>query len=89
MAAVTIASGPERTVIGNKRRVSATLTAPADGDTWDTGLVGIDPGGVSITKIGTTQAAADDASVGSISGGVITFEITGTARNLLVSAVGI
>lgn len=86
MAAVTIASGPTLNVTGSRRRVSAKLTAPADGDTWNTGLVSIDD--VQITKIGATQSAADDASVNSISGGTITFEITGTARDLFVVACG-
>lgn len=87
MAAVTIASGPRHNVVGNKRTVSARLTTPADGDTWNTGLVSIDD--VTITKIGASQAATDAADVGSLSGGTITFEVTGVARDLLVVATGI
>lgn len=87
MAAVTIASGPNLNVTGNKRRVSAKLTAPADGDTWNTGLSAIDD--VLITPIGATIAAADAFGVNSISGGTITFEIVGTARDVFVVATGV
>jgi hypothetical protein len=87
MAAVTIASGPNHMVVGNRRQVRARLTAPADGDTWATGLQSVED--VKITPIGTTLAAADAFGVNSISGGTITFEVVGTARDLLVTALGI
>lgn len=86
MAAVTIASGPRWNTYGAKRAVSARLTAPADGDTWATGLTAVED--VRITPIGTTLAAADAFGVNSISGGTVTFEIVGTARDLLVEAIG-
>lgn len=87
MAAATIADGPHRRSVGNKREVRAKLTAPADGDTWATGLQSID--NVQVTPSGTTLAAADAFGVNSISGGTITFEVVGTARDLFVVVTGI
>lgn len=87
MAAATVASGPTRNVIGNKRRVSVKLTAPADNDTYDTGLYAIDDAIVSY--ISATIAAADAVGINSISGGVVTFEVVGTARDVFLVANGI
>lgn len=87
MAAVTVATGyPVRTVQGNKRVVIAKLTAPADGDTWVTGLTTIED--VQITYDGATIAAADAVGVNTLSGGTITFEVVGTARDLRVQVTG-
>lgn len=72
--------------IGNRRVITARLTAPANNDTWATGLSVIDH--VQIERIGTI-AAADSVGVASISGGTITFGVAGTARDLLVSVQGI
>lgn len=85
MAAVTVASSTQE-VWGRHRIILAKLTAPADGDTWNTALKSIDL--VQITPTGTTLAAADAFGVNSISGGTITFEIVGTARDLYVSVFG-
>jgi hypothetical protein len=85
MAAVTVASGPVNNVIGNKRRVSAVLTAPADGDTWATGLTAIDD--VQISFPAGNLAAADSVSH-TVSGGTVTFKVVGTARNLNVVVTG-
>lgn len=87
MAAATVASGPNRTVIGSKRRVSVKLTAPADGDTFDTGLYAIDD--CTVSFVSATIAAADAVGVNSISGGVVTLEVVGTARDIFLVAVGI
>jgi len=84
MAAVTIAEGPSFNVAGIKRHVTAKLTAPANGDTWNTGLSGITS--VLCQQIGA--AAAADAVGVSVSGGTITFNVVGTARDLYVTAHG-
>lgn len=86
MAAVTVAEGPHINVTGSKRRIAVKLTAPADGDTWVTGLSNID--NVQITPVGATLAAADAFGVNSVSGGTVTFEVVGTARDLYVEALG-
>lgn len=85
MAAVTIASGPVNVVTGNKRRVSVKLTAPANNDTWATGLYSIDD--VQISFPGGDLAAADAISH-TKSGGTITFKVVGTARDLSVVVTG-
>lgn len=87
MAAVTIASGPTLNIQGNRRVVTAKLTAPADADTWVTGLYNIDV--VQCTMTGSTIAAGDYAGVTSVSGGTVTFEIVGTARDVYVTVTGI
>jgi hypothetical protein len=84
MAAVRFVSGPSINIAGANRHVSALLRAPADRDTWDTGLTEI--GYVQATFSGAS-AAADSVSV-SVSGGVITFNVIGTARDLYVLASG-
>lgn len=87
MAAVTVASGyPVRFVAGSKVIVLAKLTAPADGDTWATGLTVVDA--VFPAFISGTIAAADAIGVNSISGGTVTLEVVGTARDIFVMAVG-
>ena len=85
MAAVTVASGPTHHVVGNRRHVKATLTAPADADTWNTGLVVVED--VQIGFPAGNLAAADAVSY-TVSGGTITFKVIGTARNLRVTAIG-
>ena len=86
MAAATVASTSTH-VFGDKRVVLAKLTAPADADTWNTGLLEVE--NVQVTIVGGTIAAGDHAGVTSVSGGTITFEIVGTARDIFVLAVGI
>lgn len=96
MAAVTVAES-KRTIFGNLRVVMAKLTAPADGDTWNTGLSKIYSvqttlsGATQATSFATTPAvsAPDNVGVNSISGGTITFEVSGTARDVYVVVHGI
>ena len=85
MAAVTIASGPSWNTRGAKRSVSATLTAPANDDTWVTGLTAVER--VEISFPAGNLAAADAVSY-TVSGGTVTFKVVGTARNLAVEAIG-
>lgn len=85
MAAVTIASGPRTNVIGNRKRISVTLTAPANNDTWATGLIAIDD--VQIGASAGDLAAADSVSY-TKSGGTVTLKVVGTARDLTVVATG-
>jgi hypothetical protein len=86
VAAATVASGyPIRTVIGNKRVVIAKLTDPADTNTYDTGLYNIDGVWVSFND---ADAVAADGTAYTFSGGTITFEIVGTARDVMVLAIG-
>ena len=56
MAAATVAS-KRYSRVGNQRVVSATLTAPANDDTWATGLTGINR--VDFTFPAGNLAAAD------------------------------
>ena len=87
MAAVTVAKD-HRNVKGRQRSISARLTAPANGDTWITGLNDID--GVQLT-FATAAAAADSVSavVGTgVNAGKITFTVIGTARDLWVEVLG-
>lgn len=87
MAAVTIASGPRLNVVGNRRRVSAKLTAPANDDTWDVPhLSSIED--VQISFPAGNLAAADAVSH-TVSGRTITFKVVGTARDLTVVATGL
>lgn len=86
MAAATIADGPDNVVFGNKRVVFAKITTPADGSTFDSGLAAIE--NVQITYVSGTIAAADAVGINSISGGIITFETVGTARDVFVQVVG-
>lgn len=87
MAAATVASGPTFNVIGNRRRVSARLTAPANNDTWVVpGLQYIED--VEISFPGGDLAATDSVSH-TVSGATITFKVVGTARDLRVIAVGV
>lgn len=85
MAAATIAVANALNVIGNKRRVSAKLTAPADTNTWDSGLSSIDEAGVQTLG---AAVAADVVTVDTISGGVITLQVVGTSRDCFIYAVG-
>lgn len=86
MAAVTISDGPHINVVGRKRSIVARLTTPANNDTWDTGLYNIDH--VTISYPNGDLAAADAISH-TKSGGVITFKVVGTARDLNVHVIGI
>ena len=85
MAAVTIAEGPNNNIAGINRKVSAVLTAPANGDTWNTGLSQILS--VQITWQSATVAAADAIGY-TKSGGTVTFVVVGTARDVCVQVTG-
>lgn len=86
MAAATIASGPKFRRSGRRRIVWATLTAPANDDTWATGLSSIEH--VDIQFPAGNLAAADAVSY-TASGGTLTFKVIGTARNLEVEVTGV
>lgn len=83
MAAVTVASS-QTGRSGRSRQIRAILTAPANADTWITGLASVE--NVQITMV--AAAAADQASITSIVGGTITFTVAGTARDLHVVVRG-
>ena len=85
MAAVTVSSRKYART-GRQRVVSAALTAPADGDTWDTGLKVVDS--VSFAFPAGNLAAADSVSY-TASGGTVTIKVVGTARNLIATARGV
>jgi hypothetical protein len=86
MAAVT-ATDKATTVEGNHRVHYARLPATfADADTYDTGLTRIEY--VFASPVGET-AAADVSGVASYTGGVLTLQMVGTARELHIRAVGI
>lgn len=85
MAAATVTS-QFTTQLGHRRCVFARLTAPANTDTWVTGLASIDH--VNIGFPAGNLAAADAVSY-AVSGGTITFTVVGTARNLSVQVIGL
>lgn len=86
MAAATVSS-TRTAVVGDRKVASASLAAVANTNTWDTGLSVIDPGGVTVAFNDASAVAAD--SVGfTVSAGVITFAVAGTARALHVQARG-
>jgi len=62
------------------------LTAPANTNTWDSGLKVIHH--VNISFPGGDLAALDAVSY-TVSGGTVTFAVVGTARNLSVQAIGV
>jgi hypothetical protein len=85
MAAATVTSS-QQTRMGRKRVVFGLLTAPANNDTWVTGLASIDH--VNIGFPAGNLAAADAVSY-TLSGGTITFKVIGTARDLAVQVIGL
>lgn len=90
MAAVGLASGTvaTTTVFGDQAIHVAQLAAVSDTNTYDTGLSKIIDGGVQITFASDAAVAADSIAVASISGGVITFQVAGTARISNLLAIG-
>lgn len=88
MAAVGLASGTtaKTTTFGDLRVHIANLAAVSDTNTYDTGLSSIIDGGYFVVPQGDAAVAADSISVASKSGGVLTFQVAGTARtaNLIV-----
>lgn len=85
MAAVTVSS-KKLSRSGRQRVVQANLTAPANDDTWDTGLKVVDS--VSFAFPAGNLAAADAVSY-TASGGTVTIKVVGTARNLVATARGV
>lgn len=89
MAAVTVASS-KRNVEGALRKVYAKLTAPANNDTWDTGLKQIHAVNVTMAATpGSTTGNINDAVGATVSGGTVTFAVVGTARDLWVTVIGV
>lgn len=84
MAAATVAS-KRYSRIGKQRVVTATLTAPANDDTWATGLTSIEK--VTFAFPAGNLAAADSVSY-TKSGGTVTIKVVGTARDLIATAYG-
>ncbi len=84
MAAATVASS-QSNLVGIKRLRTAVLTEPADTNTWNTGLASIE--NLQVTAAGAVAAA--DSTGWTISGGVVTFSVVGTARDLNVAAIGL
>ena len=85
MAAVT-ATTTERTIIGNKLMVLATIGAIADTNTYVTGLTLVES---AMTQITDAAAAADALTVTAISGGTITFGVAGTISGAYVWFIGV
>lgn len=86
MAAATIIDSRLPAVQGDRKVSRATLDDVADTNTWDTGLLVVE--GVQCTARDASAVAADTISVASVSGGVVTFQVAGTARDAYVQAVG-
>lgn len=85
MAAATVTASTQ-TRQGRRRVVLARLTAPANNDTWVTGLASVDHVNISFPA---GNLAAADAVSWTASGGTITFGVIGTARNLSVEVIGL
>lgn len=85
MAAATVSSYTIQQM-GNRRVVIASLTAPANNDTWDTGLKSIDYVGINFPN---GDLAAADAISYTKSAGTVTIKVVGTARNLAMFVIGI
>lgn len=85
MAAATVTSTTQERS-GRKRIVYARITAPANNDTWVSGLSSIDH--INFGFPAGNLAAADAVSY-TVSGGTVTFKVIGTARDLSVQAIGV
>lgn len=85
MADVTVAS-IKRSRAGRQRIVQAALTAPANNDTWETGLNAVDA--VVFSFPAGDLAAADSVSY-TASGGTVTIKVVGTGRDLIATAYGV
>lgn len=87
MAAATVASQSLGNVMGNKRVSFATLTSPADTNTWESGLRLVE--GVYCSIIEASGSASDAISPASISGGTITLDVQGTVDSAFITAFGV
>lgn len=85
MAAATV-TATRRSRSGRRRVVEADVTAPANDDTWATGLKVVDT--VTFSFPAGNLAAADSVSF-TKSGGTVTFKVVGTARDLTAIARGV
>ena len=85
MAAVTQTAN-QYDVSGNRNVVTATFTAPLDGDTWDTGLRTVEH--VDFTIVEASGAAADAIGIASISVGTVTLDVAGTVDTARARAIG-
>lgn len=85
MAAVTQTSN-RFSLLSDRYFVTATITSPSDGDTWNTGLNSIDAAGFTIEE--ASGAAADACAIGSISNGTITLDVQGTVDSARAWAIG-
>ncbi len=85
MAAATVADGPHFDLASRNRSVFVKLTAPANGDTYNTGFSQIND--VQITWVSGTIAAADAVGC-TVSGGTVTFVVVGTARDVYLRVSG-
>lgn len=86
MAAATILDSRLPAVVGDRKVATALLDDVADTNTWDSGLSVIE--NVQCTARDASAVAADTISVASVSGGVVTFQVAGTARDAYVEARG-
>ena len=85
MAAATV-TATRRSRSGRQRVVEADMTAPADTNTWETGLKTVHS--VVFSFSAGNLAAADCVSY-TASGGTVTFKVIGTARDLTAIARGV
>ena len=85
MAAATV-TATRRSRYGRQRVVEADCTAPANDDTWATGLKAVYS--VVFSFPAGNLAAADSVSY-TASGGTVTFKVVGTARNFTAIARGV
>lgn len=85
-AAAVLAS--RTSVVGDRKCVVARLDDVADTNTWDSGLIAIDDGDISLAFHDSSAVAADSIAVASVSGGVVTFQAAGTARDVDIRVRG-
>jgi len=74
-----------RNVMGHEVALLALMPALSNNDTWATGLSAIDS--LEVTQVGGTLLT-DAVDIASISGGIITFGVAGTARTAYVNVYG-
>lgn len=75
-------------VVGDRKRVQARLDDVADTNTWDSGLIAIDDGSISVSFQDASAVAADSIAIASVSGGIVTFQAAGTARDVNIQVTG-
>lgn len=85
MAAATV-TATRRSRYGRQRVVEADFTAPANTNTWETGLKRVNS--VVFSFPDGDLAAADSVSY-TASGGTVTFAVVGTGRDFTAIARGV